>query len=374
MKSWSSYSGKVKMMGNDAYERLREILDAHPSGAPSSKHFDEILRAYFTPEEADLLCRMSFRAKTVDEIIKGSSLKAEDVGNTLDTLAAKALIFSKKGRAGKTYALLPTIPGLFEFPFMKGITSPELKRLAGLWESYHAEAMGDAFAGNPTPLARVIPVESSVRALSNVHPYEEVKTFIAASEYFALAECACRVSVEKCDKPKDVCLIFDAGARFLVEQGFAKEITKEEAFAVLDRSEDAGLVHMSGNSKAKTYFICNCCPCCCTIMRGLTQLKNPHAFYVSSYQAALDAGECTGCGMCQDRCPMDAITVDGDNSKIDGQRCIGCGLCVTSCPVDAISLAKRKSEPDIPETVQDMGLKVATEKGKIDAFMKLMLG
>ncbi len=36
----------------DAYEKLREILDASPTGAPASKAFDEILRILFTPQEA----------------------------------------------------------------------------------------------------------------------------------------------------------------------------------------------------------------------------------------------------------------------------------------------------------------------------------
>lgn len=359
-------------MSSDSYEKLRQILDTHPSGAPASGYFNEILKIYFTPDEAELLCRMSFRVKTVDEIIKDSGLDAHEVEKTLDALSSKALVFSKTGKSGKTYALLPTIPGLFEFPFMKGITSPGLKKLAGLWEEYHADTLGDAFSGNPTPLARVIPVGSSVESISNIHPYEEVKEFISQSEYFALADCACRVSVAKCDKPKDVCLVFDAGAKFLVEKGFGKEITRDEAFAVLDRSEEAGLVHMSGNTKSKTYFICNCCPCCCTIMRGLTQLRNPNAFYTSSYLAVLESSECISCSACINRCPMGAVKIDDESSVIDESMCIGCGLCVSSCPVSAISLAKRQVEPDIPATVQDMGIRVATEKGKIEGFMKVM--
>ncbi len=49
----------------DTYERLQEILDAHPSGAPKSAAFDEILRILFTPEEAALAVHMSFAFRAV---------------------------------------------------------------------------------------------------------------------------------------------------------------------------------------------------------------------------------------------------------------------------------------------------------------------
>ena len=60
--------------------------------------------------------------------------------------------------------------------------------------------------------------------------------------------CACRVSVAKCDKPKEVCLIFGETGEFLVERGFARQISKEEGMKVLDLAEEAGLVHTSNNS------------------------------------------------------------------------------------------------------------------------------
>ncbi|MBU2598960.1 MAG: hypothetical protein KKC53_07340 [Actinobacteria bacterium] len=36
----------------DNFEKLRLLLDAHPTGAPKSEVFDEILRIPFSPEEA----------------------------------------------------------------------------------------------------------------------------------------------------------------------------------------------------------------------------------------------------------------------------------------------------------------------------------
>jgi hypothetical protein len=118
-------------------------------------------------------------------------------------------------------------------------------RLARLWEEYHHDALGASFAGNPTPLMRVIAVEQSVTAKDTIHTYEEVRHLINNAKFLALTRCACRVSVSKCDKPKEVCLIFDGLGEFLVERGFARPITKEEGIQVLDQAEAAGLVHTS---------------------------------------------------------------------------------------------------------------------------------
>ena len=53
------------------YERLREILDAHPATAPKAKSIDEILRTLFTPEEAALAVNMSYKTKSLVEHSKG---------------------------------------------------------------------------------------------------------------------------------------------------------------------------------------------------------------------------------------------------------------------------------------------------------------
>ncbi|MBN2078464.1 MAG: 4Fe-4S binding protein [Spirochaetes bacterium] len=356
-----------------AFEELQDILDSHPSSAPKSETFLEILHKLFTLEEARVALAMSFKAKGVDEIAEKAGISSGKASELLESMANKVIIFSKKKEGSMLYGLLPAIPGLFEFPFMKGGGTPELDKLGELWEKYHAEALGNGFSGNPTPLVRVVPVSESISAQSTVHPYEEVLHFIEAAEFIALTNCACRVSVGKCDKPKDVCLIFDGSAKFLVDRGYAKEATKEEAMDALRRSERAGLVHVSNNSKDRASLICNCCPCCCTVLRGKTQLKNFHAFGISRFEAIVSADECTGCQICvDDRCPVGAIEMQDSVAVVSGEKCIGCGLCITACPSEAISWKEREIIPEIPDTIYEMGIKAAQEKGKLDKFMKIM--
>jgi ferredoxin len=53
--------------------------------------------------------------------------------------------------------------------------------------------------------------------------------------------------------------------------------------------------------------------------------------------AIVDKEKCTGCGICEDACPQEAITVD-DTAGVDAGLCTECGVCVDECPNDAIHL------------------------------------
>jgi ferredoxin len=357
----------------DIYEELRAILDAYPSTAPKANSIDQILRMLFTPQEAAVAVNMSYRVKTPAAIAQKAEISEREALKHLEAMAEKGIIISRSKDGAMLYGLVPLIPGVFEFPFMKGGGTPMHKRLGKLWEEYHKEALGASFSGNPTPLMRVVAVEKSITAQDRVHPYEEVKKFIENASYIALANCACRVSVEGCSKPKEVCLIFGNAAEFLVERGFARKISQEEGLKVLDLAEEAGLVHTSNNSADRANLICNCCPCCCTVLRGRTQLKHPHAFEPSRFEAVVRTSECTGCSVCTDvRCPMKAIAMVNDIAVVNTAECIGCGLCVTGCPTGAMVLTERAQVPSTPATIVEMGLKIAQEKGRLEAFLNIM--
>ena len=52
----------------------------------------------------------------------------------------------------------------------------------------------------------------------------------------------------------------------------------------------------------------------------------------------IDGAKCTGCGLCVDACPVEAISLENDKAKVDAEKCVDCGQCVEQCPSEAIRM------------------------------------
>ncbi len=51
----------------------------------------------------------------------------------------------------------------------------------------------------------------------------------------------------------------------------------------------------------------------------------------------IDKDTCTGCGVCIDTCPVNALTLN-DIAVCDADTCTDCAACVDECPVSAMSM------------------------------------
>lgn len=356
----------------DIYKRLQERLDVHAAGAPAADSFDKILRILFSPEEAEVAIHLTFVLQPVSKLSQKTGIEPDRLAAMLEGMADRGVVFAKlKPGAENRYSLLPTIPGLFEFPFMRPERTPQVKELGKLWEEYHHDGMGNAHAGAPTPQMRVIPIQETINMTSEVLPYEIVSDMISRAQVISLTNCACRVSKGACDKPLEVCFSFDDMARFLVERDRARFIDKAEALKVLKFAEDEGLVHTINNSQDKPGVICNCCSCCCTLLRGITEVKNPNAISTSAYIVSYTPDECIGCHLCVERCPMNALEENEDKVLTREENCIGCGLCVSTCPTESLVMNKRAAIPEVIPTGKELFMKVLKEKGKLEAFARL---
>jgi ferredoxin len=163
-------------------------------------------------------------------------------------------------------------------------------------------------------------------------------------------DCVCKKEQalldNRCDKPMEVCLGIAPVPNAFENPNSGRAITREQAFEVLRKSEEAGLVHLTWNVEQGHFFICNCCGCCCGVLRGINHLGIPASTVVNSYYyAEIDPDLCTGCGTCaEERCQVGAVQEEDDVYEVIRDKCIGCGICITTCPADAISLVRKKPE------------------------------
>jgi electron transport complex protein RnfB len=354
----------------EVYEQLRQQLDKHPSGAPPAPEIIEILSELFTEDEAKVASFTPFLPQAAAVIGGYASMSAEDAGRLLESLADKGLIFAREKNGEWGYALLPIMPGIFEFPYMKAPKDEKMKRLSGLWEKYllqHSSGINEA----GTPFARVVPIQEEVDSEPRILTYEKVYELIDEATVLGLAVCACRNAFEHCDGPLEACMLFDETCKYLVDRGFGRYITKEEMKQKLREFDVAGLVHNVNNSQDKLQFVCNCCRCCCGFLR-MARLGTKGFLATSGFIPVLDEELCSGCAVCEERCPMEAIEVVDEVPVLDEDKCIGCGLCVTGCDTDAFELARREEMPVTPLSMKEMGVESLRQRGKLEDFLKVI--
>ena len=352
-----------KPMTQPAYERLAEALKLRGGAAPvvRCREFYALLEELFTPEEAELAAKMPLKYTSAAEIATETGGDPKEVERILENMANKALLYSQTRDEVMHYYPLPLVPGMFEMQFTTGEVSERTKRLAHLFQDYFTAMTGSADRAGPYdtagiaipfPFFRVITIEQEIPAGIEILPYDTLSKYIDNTEYIAVGTCYCRHFAEllgrPCDKPKEVCMGFGPAVKGNADRGFGRLLSKKEAREILKLSEEAGLVHTTSNTSKYIDLICNCCICHCGILQSMKNAPVPGMAARSSFIASLEEGDCSGCSDCVERCPMDALTMEGDVVALDLKRCIGCGLCVSVCPTGALMLEPRERAPVPP--------------------------
>jgi ferredoxin len=357
-------------MSDQVYEELRDLLDRHPTGCPPAPEIIEILRILFSEEEARVALGLGFRPAPVEDIAAKAGVDVEEAAGKLESLAGKGVVFARRKDGVPGYALLPVMPGLFEFPFMKGVHDETIKKLTPLWKSYLPQ-LARGFGSPSTAFVRVIPIQEEVQSEPGILTYEMLYEMIDKAKVVGIAHCACRELEQACDAPREACMLFEETCDFLVERGFGRYLSKEEMKEKLREFDEAGLVHQVNNSQDRLNLICNCCPCCCGLLKAYTRLGNAHVIAGSGFVPVNDPDLCTGCGICaEERCPMRAIEITDGVALVDLDKCLGCGLCATGCPNQAMSMRKQEGAAAPPQSMAEMGLKILEEKGKTQRFLE----
>jgi len=333
------------------YDKLADYLDGLPASFPRTESGVElrILRKLFTPEEAGLALHLTLIEEEARVVAYRAHQPVEKVAEMLDEMEHKGLIsgFHPTGQPA-LYAVSQFIVGIWEGQVDR--LDREMVELAEEYQPYFFKTR----LWNQQPQMRTIPVGESIAVTSEVLPYAQAEAIIRANTEFAVGDCICRKEMQiaghACDRPVEMCLALGDTARDLVYAGKRREISMDEALALLKLANQAGLVLQPANSQAPM-FICACCGDCCGILRYLKTQEKPAELVANAYIAQHDATTCSVCGTCLERCQMDAITLTDIAVQHHPERCIGCGLCVTTCPTGSFTmvLKPKDSLPDVPK-------------------------
>jgi len=316
-------------------------------GAERSPIVPEIWKTVCTPDEAAIVNALP---ATADDLAARFGRSVEEMESRLGILFHKGVAFEavKDGRA--VYRMPRHIIQFHDASTLWKEAPPEL---LDLWRRYTEEEYPEVpallKALQVPPFFRVIPINERIEPASQVLAYEDASRIVEAAAVLAVTKCPCRMIMRRCDKPLEVCIQMNRGAEYAIKRGTGRAIDAGEAKEILRRAEEAGLVHLTENKAGIGTVICNCCECCCV---GLPYARNADTnglLVPSRYQAVIDAELCTGCGVCVDDCPMEAITMDdGGPAAIRAEACIGCGVCSHGCAPGAIRLAEVRSRDFIP--------------------------
>ncbi|MGD0210993.1 MAG: 4Fe-4S binding protein [Desulfomonilia bacterium] len=352
-------------MSDNTYQRLCAFLDQFPLGFPKTDSGLEItiLKRLFTEDEAQTVTLLTPFPEEASQTASRMNLDEAVLKDKLESLADKGLIFRIR-RGDKTlYNAVPFMIGLYEYS-VQDIDA----ELAALYKDYYEQAYQAEMAASDVPGFKVIPIGHTIDEEMVLIPSCRLEEEVRKARVISVAPCICRkeavLTGKGCDKPEETCLHFGAAAEYYIENRIGRQIGADEALAIIEKADRAGLVHAGVNTQHLSN-LCNCCPCCCASMKGITQKgMDKHGFLNALFMAVIDPDLCTGCGICVDRCPIEAMSVD-DYATTDMRKCLGCGLCSTTCPVDAITMHLRQDREEPFDTVIDMGLAIL--RGKVIA-------
>ena len=311
----------------------------------------------------------------------------EECVELCEYFADQGYLCAEETNQGTRYHQVPFFQGVVEYHMNQVLADP-LGYNLGVNCSNMIVGPESDMATTGTPTFYAIPCDKTVVAdEAGVQPYDDIEKLVAEQTTFAIAPCYCRyTAVAKamaaegkvagvdfpsmedfasgefgdyfsplCNQRVETCLMIGEEADYWMRLGTARPITKEEALEFMQRSRDDGFI-LEKNFSKHMGTICSCHMDSCGIIAEWMAVGDPatigtsQAFtQISHYNLVVDTDACLKCGTCADRCPLHAITMDGEDGLPQvNEMCFRCGQCAWVCPVEARKLVARPEEENAP--------------------------
>ena len=263
--------------------------------------------------------------RTVEEVAKRAKKSVEYTQEQLDKLCKTGAVRYRYVDGKRCYFYPIWVPGIMEGILANREQCDKYPVLGESFEAYtrrRPEMLAPMLDSGKTGMffMRVMPVMSAIENDSHAASYDEVRTLIENATAISVGPCSCRrarrLMGEGCGHlEEDMCMYLNDNALCFSEQGYHRLVSKEEAYEILQRAEDNGLVHEINQTPGfeDTNAICNCCGCSCFALRIAELFRTPRAIR-SNYIARVDKEKCVACGQCVENCQTNAL-------KLGQKRC-----------------------------------------------------
>ncbi len=349
------------------------------------------MAAVLSEAEIDLLLMLGNDRLTREQLLERTGWSKEEFVNAFDALTGeKAVLWSETGTDGETvFRIAPMMLGWFELSCADGEVTPERElfltevgnfftrfkwmNVFGVRQVLNKLIFGlvpmSGIArlphdnGQETETDKTIPVDRAVEVPEGkIYSTEGVTAVIEKygdAGQIAVTNCLCRqqraLAGDPCrlDLPQEAHLWIGPFANHVVQYGYGRRISKQEAYELIQTVRDRGGVHEVMHTRMDVenepgLSLCSCCWDCCTALgnynRGVMPLS-VKAYYMASLP---DKSRCTLCGRCVEFCPVSAMQIKNNALVHDPDLCIGCGQCAYQCPEEAVVMVSNERVVRLP--------------------------
>ena len=276
----------------------------------------------------DDMCSVMMRMRletdfSVEDLAKKTKKSVEFVQTQCDKLVKAGVIRTRVRNGVLCYYYPIWVPGIMEGILSNREQCDAHPELGACFEEYTRirVSMLAPVLGNGVNFMRVMPVMSAIENNTHKASYDELSTLIDKAWAISVGPCSCRRSRrlmgEGCGHlEEDMCLYLNDNAVSFSKNGEHRLITKEEAYEILKRAEDNGLVHEVNQAPGfdDVTAICNCCGCSCFALRIAEMFRSPNGVS-SNFIARVDKDKCVACGQCVENCQTNAV-------RLGQKRCL----------------------------------------------------
>ena len=276
----------------------------------------KILEPIVDDDMCEIMMHMRLEAnRTAEEIARRAKKDLAFTREQLKKLRTAGVIRTRMVDGKECWYYPIWVPGIMEGVLSNREQCDKYPVLGECFEAYTRVrvSMLAPFMDVGMNLMRVIPVQSAIENNTRKASYDEVAKIIDDAWAVSVGPCSCRrarrLMGEGCGHlEEDMCMYVNDNAVNYSETGSHRLISKEEAYEILQRAEDNGLVHELNVTPGydDTTAICNCCGCSCFALRIATYFHAPDAIR-TNYIAQVDKDKCVACGQCVENCQLNAV-------------------------------------------------------------------